>query len=153
MKTIIFFGLVALSFTTANAAAEFKSQDLEQQGLSTVTVEDTQNQSVLVNQVNNGDTTAIDTVVFDPKTVIKVNYVKTAEERIAEDKLITESKEETFQPLSLDFTLEDRIAEDNQIIESKISDEVFPLDFEKINNNVKCVITNNNALKATDLKL
>jgi predicted acylesterase/phospholipase RssA len=155
-SSIIFLGLVALSFTNANAAANFKSQDLDQQEFATLNVENTQSQNQLVfNQEisNTEESTDNDTIVFDPKTVVKVINVRTAEERIAEDKLITESKEEQFQPLSLGFTQKDRIEEDNQIIESTISNEFFPLDFEKINQNVKCIIYNNNALKVNDLKL
>ena len=142
---IIFLGLVALSFTTAKAANEFKSQDLDQQELATLTVE-TSNINEVLNET--------DTAIFNPASVIKKAYVKTIEDVIVENKLITESKEETVQPLYLETTVEDRIAEHNQIIESTISKESFPLDFEKINSKIQCVkVYNNNATITVDLKL
>jgi hypothetical protein len=158
MKTSIFFlGLVALTFTTAKAANEFKSQDSDQQEFATFNVVGTQNESQLafVNQefLNTNENAGSDPAIFDPNTVIKSTYMKTVEDVIAENKLVTESKEEDVQPLSLDYTVEDRIAEDNQVIESCLSGEVFPLDFEKINHTAKTVKVHENALKAPELKL
>jgi hypothetical protein len=155
--TIIILGLVALSFTNANATTEFEAQVLDQQESATVNVESTQqSQLVFVNEEisnNTGESGNADTAVFDPKSVMEAAYTKTVEEIIAEEKLITESKEMPFQPLSLDYTLEDRVEENNQIIDGVITNEVFPLDFEKINGNIQCAKMNNSALKATDLKL
>jgi len=152
-RSIIFLGLAALTFTTVNAANEFKTQDIDQQEfavLDTATLQE--NQLALASGLTTGNT-GTDITVFNPDTVIQNNYVKTVEDVIRENKLITESKEENFQPLSLGYTIEDRITEDNQIIESTVSNEIFPLDFEKINNKVACVKTNNNAIKTADLKL
>ena len=130
-STIIILGLVALTFTTAQAANEFKSQDLDQQESATLNVENTQeqNQLAFVNEENENETT-----VFSPDSVIKSTYVKTVEDIITENKSITEAQEEITQPLSFETTLEDRITEDNQIIESTVSNELFPLDFDKISN-------------------
>lgn len=158
MKTsIIFLGLVALSFTTANAANEFKSQDLDQQEFATLSsVENNQtNQLVAANPESEGvvkDNTS-DTAIFSPSSVMKTAYVKTTEEVITENKLITEGKEEAVQPLSIDFAAEERIAEDNQIIESTISNVTYPLDFEKINRTVKAAKVYSNAIITADLKL
>lgn len=155
MKTsIIFLGLVALSFTNANATTEFETQVLDQQESTTLIVENTQEQNelVLLNEGISSKTgkSEVETAVFDPKSVIKTTYVKVVEDVIAEDKLITDSNEVVYQPLFSGFTFEDRIAEDNQIIEGSISNEVFPLDFNKINRSVKI---NNNAIITADLKL
>ena len=149
-STIIILGLVALTFTTAQAANEFKSQDLDQQESATLNVENTQeqNQLAFVNEENENETT-----VFSPDSVIKSTYVKTVEDIITENKSITEAQEEITQPLSFETTLEDRITEDNQIIESTVSNELFPLDFDKINHSVKCENVNKNAIKTADLKL
>ena len=147
-NSIIILGLVVLSFTNAKAANEFKSQDLDQQESATLNVENTQEFSNNIVE-NNSD----DTVIFNPNTVIKSTYVKTVEDIIAEHKSITEAQEEIAQPLSLETTIEDRIAENNQIIESNVSNELFPLDFDKINHIVKCVNVNKNAIKTADLKL
>ena len=149
-NSIIILGLVVLSFTNAKAANEFKSQDLDQQESATLNVENTQeqNQLAFVNEENENETT-----VFSPDSVIKSTYVKTVEDIITENKSITEAQEEITQPLSFETTLEDRITEDNQIIESTVSNELFPLDSDKINHTVKCVNVNKNAIKTADLKL
>lgn len=73
-------------------------------------------------------------------SVIASNYKKSIEEVIADDKKITESKEEVYQPLYYGSTVEEVIKQDNQIIESNLSDEYYPLDFDlinKISNQVK----------------
>jgi hypothetical protein len=146
--TITILGLAVLTFTNANAAIEFKSQDLIQQELTTLNVENTQEFSNTTVE-NNG----YDAVVFDPNSVIATTYAKTVEDVIAENKTITETQEEEVLPLSLGYTIEDRIAEDNQIIESTTSNEVLPLDFEKINHTLKSIKANNNAIITADLKL
>lgn len=151
MKSSIFFlGLVALSFTTVNATTAFETQVLDQQESATVFVENTNEQSQLIlaeeTSNNTGDANA---AVFSPNSVIKT-YAKTTEEVVAEDKLITEHKEVAYQPIALGYTFEDRMAEDNQIIEGNISNEVFPLDFNKINCTAKI---NNNAVINADIKL
>ena len=144
-SSIIFLGLVALSFTNANAATEFETQVLDQQESATLIIETSGNDEV---------SNETDTVIFNPASVIETNYVKTIEDVIAENKLITESKEESVQPLSLETTIEDKIAEDNQIIESTVSKEFFPLDFEKINSKIQCVkVYNSNPTITVDLKL
>ena len=144
-STIIFLGLVALSFTNANATTEFETQVLDQQESATLILETSSN-----NEVSN----ETDTAIFNPASVIETTYVKTIEDVIAENKLITESQDETVQHLSLETTIEDRISEDNQIIESTISNEFFPLDFEKINSKIQCVkVYNNNPTITVDLKL
>ena len=142
-NSIIILGLVVLSFTNAKATNEFKSQDLDQEEFTTLNVENTQ--TVAINET--------DATVFNPALVIKSTYVKTVEDVVAENKLITEAQEEIAQPLSIATTIEDKIAENNQIIESTVSNELFPLDFDKINHAVKCVDVNNNAIKNADLKL
>ncbi len=157
-STIIFLGLVALTLTTTNAANEWKSQDLDQQELTTLNVAETQNGSQLafVNQVTLSSVTENNSTeegIFNPSSVITTSNVKTAEELIAENILIIESQEESIQPLYNVTTIEDRIAEDNQIIESTISNEVYLLDFEKINSAFKSVKINNNAIITADLKL
>jgi len=160
MKTsITILGLVALLFTTnSKAANEFKTQDLNQQEVTTVSVEDNQqSQLVLVNQESSKSTVennSDETAVFDPNTVIKANYSKTIEDSIAENKLITESQDVITQPLSLEKTFEDYINEANQIIESTVTSEVYPLDFEKINRSVKSnKVSNNDIAVSVDLKL
>lgn len=155
MKTIIFLGLTALSLTTVRAN-EFKSQDLDQTDFTTQYVANAnqESQSAFGNQQFHFENTGNDAAIFDPNTVVKAAYVKTIEEVIAEAKLITESKEEALQPLSIETTQEDRIAEANQIIESTVSTEAAPLDFEKINRAAKKGdAIKHSAVISADLKL
>ena len=155
----IFLAVVALSFITTKASNVAKSLDLDQQELASLTIENTKQeiQLVLVNQEFSIDTIKSsnnDSEIFYPTSVIKETYVKTVEDVIFENKLITETQEEEFQPLSIETTIEDQIVEDNQIIESTISNELFPLDYKKINSKIQCVKVNNNDATVTlDLKL
>ncbi|MGV3696113.1 hypothetical protein [Flavobacterium sp.] len=144
-NSIILSALVVFAFTTSNATTTSKSQDLEQQEFTIVSFASQQSQSAFEN-------TAAESI-FKPESVIESVYVKTMDEVIAENKLITESKEESVRPLSIATTIEDRIAEDNQIIESTVSNEMYPLDFEKINRSVKGITAKNNAVITVDLKL
>jgi hypothetical protein len=144
MRTsITFLGLIALSFTNANAITAFETQVLDQQESATLIVETS----------NNEVADLTDTTVFNPNSVIQSTYVKSVEEIIAENKLITQSQEDKVQPLSIQVSDEETIAEDNQIIESTVSEEVYPLNFEKINRTVKSVRVDNNTAITVDLKL
>ncbi len=157
--TIIFLGLAALSFTNSNAANELNAQDLVQQDLATVGVANAQqqNQLVLVNKEvlkitfeNTGEEAAI----FNPTSVIKSTYTKTLDEVIAENNLVTDTCEESYQPISLEMSTEARIAERNEIVESSVDNEYYPLDFEKINRLLKNNKPSNNNMAVTvDLKL
>jgi hypothetical protein len=158
--TIIYLGLVALSFTNTIAANELKEQDFDkQQELTTLVLDNVfqENSLVATNQEflkNIEESLTNDTIIFDPNSVVKSSFKKTVEEIIIENKLVTETKEEDYQPISLERTIEESIAEYNQIIESNDTNEVYPLDFEKINRAIQCVkVSNSNATITIDLKL
>lgn len=140
---IIFLGMVALSFINANATTVFENEVLDQQESATLNVENAQHEKQLIVRNHNRSSRTVesnsDTTVFDPKTVINTDYKKAVEEVIADDKLITEDKEVAFYPLELEIVIIDRITEDDQIIEGTISNEVFPLNFDKIISAAKCV--------------
>ena len=65
---------------------------------------------------------------------------------------ITDYSEVLYQPLTIDTTIEDFIRINNQIIDSTINNEVYPLDFNKINEQNKISnnyeFRNNEALKS-----
>lgn len=157
--TIIFLGLAVLTFNSSIAANELNTQDLVQQDLATISVvnEQQQNQLVLGNKEISKITfenTGEEAVIFNPTSVIKSNYTKSLEEVIAENKLVTENCEDSYQPISLEMSVEDKVAESNQIIESTIDTEFYPLDFEKINRLIKINKPSNNNMAVTiDLKL
>ncbi len=157
--TIIFLGLVALSFTNSNAANELNAQDLVQQDLTTISVDNVQKQSqlILVKSETSKfsiETTGEEAAIFNPASVIKSTYNKTLEEVIAENKLVTDTCDDVYQPIALEMSPEDRIAERNQIVESNIDNEYYPLDFEKINRLLKNnKPANNNMAVTLDLRL
>lgn len=158
-STIIFLGLAVLNFTNGKAANELNAQDLVQQDLTTVSVDNAQKQSqvtLVKNEISklSMENTGEEGAIFNPATVIQSNYTKSVEEVIAENKLVTETCADVYQPISLEMSWEDRIAESNQIIESNLTTEYFPLDFEKINRSLKSnKACNNNMAVTIDLKL
>jgi hypothetical protein len=159
MKTkIIFLGLVALTLTNSKATNKLESQDLNLSELPTINIAKNQQESQLLFFGKNNSNTIVDnntneTTIFDPSRVITSTYKKSIEDVIADDKLITESNEVVITPIYIETTTEDKIAEQNQIIESTIRNEVYPLDFEKINQTTNGSQINNNAIKTTDIKL
>lgn len=159
MKTSIFYlGLILSTLTTSNASNGLNLQDADQQNFTLLSMvnSDQNNYATTVSQKEgkiDADTTNSDLVIFSPSTVIANTNVKTIEEIIAEDKLITENSDEAPQYLSIETTEEDKIAEQNLIIESTITDEVFPLDFERINSASKSIQMNATSLKKAAIKL
>jgi hypothetical protein len=159
MKTsIIYLGLILSTLTTSNASNGLNLQDADQQNFTLLSMvnSDQNNYATTVSQKEgkiDADTTNSDLVIFSPSTVIANTNVKTIEEIIAEDKLITENSDEAPQYLSIETTEEDKIAEQNLIIESTITDEVFPLDFERINSASKSIQMNATSLKKAAIKL
>jgi hypothetical protein len=140
-STIITLGIAALSFNFSNAANAYKEQYANQQEVSVISADSTQQMFTAgVKQNNNTigvDNTSEESLVFNPAAVIKVSYAKSIEEVVSENKLITESNEETIQPLAIEKTQMDYIKEANQIIESNPNQQVYPLDFEAINQAIK----------------
>ena len=158
-STIIFLGLAVLGLNNNMTANELNAQDLVQQDLATVSVDNAQqqNQMVLVNKEISKITfenTSEEVVVLNQKADTKSTSAKTLNQLIEEDKLIIDCGEEVSQSTLLDMSFEDAIAEGNQIIESNMDNEVYPLDFEKINRALKInKPCNNNMAVTVDLKL
>lgn len=157
--TIIFLGLAVLGFNNNITANELNAQDLVQQDLTTVGVENAQNQSQLILVKNENsrfviENTGEEAAIFNPASVIKSTYNKTLEEVISENKLVTDTCDDVYQPIALEMSVEDRIAERNQIVESNVDNEYYPLDFEKINRLLKNNRpANNNMAVTADLRL
>ena len=133
--SIIFLGLSALIFSTKSNAETFKIQQLNEQYIANVysvkAVNELKSDSFYHENSNKNNS---DDEIFDPNSVIEKTYDKPIEDIIKEDKLITENRKETYQPLQvIDKKIINSIKEDNQIIESTISNEVLLLDFTIIN--------------------
>ena len=63
-SSIIFLGLVALSFNTVNAANAFKSENLDQQEFATISADNNQQESKIVFADSSSSTIGADTVIF-----------------------------------------------------------------------------------------
>lgn len=150
-STIIFLGLAVLNFTTGIAANELRTQDLIQQEVVMVSADSAQCTNLLMASgteqfKSKWDTIGEDTTIFNPNSVIQSTYVKTVTDVINENKLVTESSNDLYQPVVLEMTLEDKIAENNQIIESVADANFYPLDYEKINRSDKITQVKNNCV-------
>ena len=164
MKTsIIYLGVFALTvFTSCNAKNGLKIELFNQQEISSLYMGNNEESNFATleksqkGMLENALVTEKDSAVFEAITAYKSTYVKSIEEVIAEDNLITENYDEEFFPLPLNNKILKTIAEDNKIIESTNSEEVRPLDFKLINatsnktNTVELDIINfdKNALKS-----
>lgn len=141
MKTsIIYLGVFALTvFTSCNANNGLKNELFSQQEISTIYMENDQESNFLISEksqktvLENTSVTEKDSAVFEAIAAYKSTYVKSIEDVIAEDNLITENNDEEFFPLPLSNKILKTIAEDNKIIESTNTEEVRPLDFKLIN--------------------
>jgi hypothetical protein len=160
-KSIIILGVLAVMFTNtshANAVAK------EQQGQEVEFAKAESNLEMNLVSLSESKTGVLSkpevilesqSKIEEAVSVISTNYKKSLEEVIADDKKITESKEEVYQPLYYGRTVEEVIKQDNQIIESDLSDEYYPLDFDlinKISNEVKVQEFRNDNFKKDSLK-
>lgn len=160
-KSIIILGILAVMFTNAShantVAKEQQGQEVEfVQSQSSFEMNLVSLSETKVGVLNKPEVTLdSQSKIEEAVSVISTNYKKSIEEVIAEDKKITESKEEVYQPLYYGRTVEEVIRQDNQIIESDLSDEVYPLDFDLINklsNEAKVQEFRNDNFKKDSLK-
>jgi hypothetical protein len=129
-KSIIYLGIFAAMFVNTSFA---KTVEIDQQNLETEVSRTDLNlssENKLSKPLINIES---EDKVIASIEVISSHYKKPIEEIIEEDKKITESTEELYQPLYIAPTIEDYIRLDNQIIDSTIPNEVYPIDFELIN--------------------
>ena len=159
--TIVYLGILSTMFinmTSANIVVK-EQQSFETEIANSKTVQILRSDLVVENNsiTLKKQTINIESEISLMDSIAKIVVVSNSiENSIAEDKKITESQDEVFQPLYLDRTVEETINEDNQIIESNILNEVYPLDFELINKSskvsknegVKNILLNKNSLKS-----
>lgn len=74
-------------------------------------------------------------LALESGTIITIiaNDIKTMEEVIAANNKIIESEIKNNHTSEMESTIEEVIKQDNQIIESNLTNEVLPLDFDRIN--------------------
>ncbi len=147
-SSIKILAIVTLGFVTVSKASVkevFEPQLESEQLIAAVVTEKHFEDSLTLN---------VETFYFSPSNVLSA-YNSTIEEIVKENNEIIEAKKEEYQPLYLDRTILDIIAEDNQVIESTVSTASYPLDFEKINNNVNSFpqFQNKASLKTEEIKL
>jgi hypothetical protein len=147
-SSIKFLAIVTLSFVTVSNASVnevFQTQTENEQLLSAV---------VCNNQLEDSSVVAIEPLYFSPSNVL-ATYHSSIVDEIKMDNEVVQAETIEYQPLCIDRTLEDVILEDSQIIESIVSTETYPLDFEKINKNMKRfpMSENKTSLKVEEMKL
>lgn len=145
-KSIIYLGIFASICINTSYA---KALELDQQSIGTE-VSRTESNSDLTATSENNLSKPIVTIESERKVMesiemISSHYKKTIEEIIEDDKKITESSEELYMPLFIEPTIEYYIRLDNQIIESTISNDIYPIEFDLINQSNK--MSNNFELK------
>lgn len=136
-KSIIYLGVfAAMCFSTTYA----RNLELDQQIIES---EASRGATNLVSESLSKPTINLESEnsVMESVETISVHYKKTIEEIIEQDQKITDYSEVLYQPLTIDTTIEDFIRINNQIIDSTINNEIYPLDFNKINEQNK--ISNN----------
>lgn len=122
MKKLIFtIGTVLLSFSSAIAETNDNTSSTQTQF---VKVEDSTN----------------------VKELCATEDVSATETTISQDRQIIESQMETVAPLLPGKSTQEIMADDNKIIEGVNTDEVYPLDFKKINQDKKVLKLNNKRL-------
>ncbi len=160
-KSIIILGVLAVMFTNtshANAVAKVQQgQEVEfAKADSNLEMNLASSLETKTGVLNKPEVTLeSQSKIEEAVSFIASNHKKSIEEVIADDKKITESKVEVYQPLYYGRTIEEVIRQDNQIIESDISDEFYPLDFDlinKISNEVKVQEFRNDNFKKDSLK-
>lgn len=142
-KSIIYLGILATMFMNASFANKIEVQQ-QNQLTDIVKVAGTTEPSI---SAENGLTKPKINLESQSKiketiAVISSNYKKTIEEVIQEDKKITDSQQEIYQPLNLGFTIDEIIKFDNQVIDNTIPNEVYLLNFQMINSNSNSIKTN-----------
>lgn len=156
-STITFLGLVLLTVSSVKANGLLVQEVMQQETATISVVTNQPSDSISASTLSlkaTEDATPGDTAFFNPESVLKVSYSKPIDQVVKDDMLVTEAQEEVYQPLCIEMSVQDKIQEDNQIIESIITDEVFPLDFEKINRTAACIKVNlNNTAIPVDIKL
>lgn len=138
--TFIYLGIVALSFNYTIEAKVLKGFDSSTQVIQVFTT-------------NEGIDTS-DAEIFNPNSVIITSSERRIEEVVAENILVTETEKEAYQPISLEITIEHVINENNMIIENESNNEVYSLNFEKIDTLMQTIkVENNKTSVSSDLKL
>jgi hypothetical protein len=149
MKTSIKnLGILVLGFINVStiSASEIFTEQLKNEQLITAFVND--------NQFEDSSIVSVEPLYFSPSNVL-ATYHSSILDEIKEDNQIIDAETIEFQPLCIDRTIEDVIFEDNQIIESIEATISYPLDFEKINENLNRISKSNNitSLKVEEMKL
>ena len=125
-SSIVYLGILATLFTSASYATATQQQTIHLE-LAT-----TQQQ---ITPILNKPAIPVDSVQSISHAVATMTtiHVKPVEQIIQENKLITDTPTELYQPLTVDTTFDYRIQIDNQIIDNNQTDEVYPLNFNYYN--------------------
>ncbi len=126
-SSIVYLGILATVFTSASYATANQQQQIIRLEIATAQVQS--------NPVLNKPAIPAESVqtITQALSMMTTNYVKPVEQIIQENKLITDTPNEVYQPLTIDTSFDDRIQIDNQIIDNNQTDEVYPLNINYYN--------------------
>jgi hypothetical protein len=126
-SSIVYLGILATVFTSASYATANQQQQSVRLELTASQVQST---PVLNKPAIPAE--SVQTITQSVATMT-TNIIKPVEQIIQENKLITDTPNEVYQPLTIDTSFDDRIQIDNQIIDNNQADEVYPLNFDYYN--------------------
>lgn len=145
-SSIVYLGILATVFTSASYATANQQQQSVRLELTASQVQST---PVLNKPAIPAE--SVQTIIQSVATMT-TNIIKPVEQIIQENKLITDTPNEVYQPLTIDTSFDDRIQIDNQIIDNNQTDEVYPLNFDYYNQGQSLInsleIKNKEALKS-----
>ena len=126
-SSIVYLGILATVFTSASYATANQQQQSVRLELTASQVQST---PVLSKPAIPAE--SVQTIAQSVATMT-TNIIKLVEQIIQENKLITDTPNEVYQPLTIDTSFDDRIQIDNQIIDNNQADEVYPLNINYYN--------------------
>ncbi len=137
-KSIVYLGILASMFVNSSfaKAVEFDQQIVETEVSRTDPKTDF-NLSVENNLSKPKVNLESEERLMVSTEVISTHYKKSIEIIVEEDKKITENQAQLDQSFLIEPTIENYIQLNNQIIESIPSNEVYPIDFDLINQSNK----------------
>jgi hypothetical protein len=131
-KSIFLLGVMVILASNVSFSAELT---FEQQSEDLVTSQDQSSQTIYQPKLIAKPKVKLEAInkLKDITVEISSNYQAKVEDKIVEDKKVTECPEVEFYILYFNNEIQNVIKDNNQIIESTTPDEAYPLDYELMN--------------------
>ncbi len=131
-KSIFLLGVMVILASNISFSAELT---FEQQSEDLLTSQDQSSQTIYQSKLIAKPKIKLEAInkLKDITAEFSSNYQAKVEDKIVEDKKVTECPEFEFYILYFNNEIQNVIKDNNQIIESTTPDEVYPLDYELMN--------------------